>query len=96
MENIHLRKRDRNVIAAILSIIPGLGHLYKHHYVAGISILIGGNILMLFIALWLGFATFGLSLLIVPAAYFLGIAYGAYELEDWHGKHDYLHPWQHH
>ena len=39
------RTVDRNKIAALLSIIPGLGHLYKHHYTSGLGILIGGNIM---------------------------------------------------
>jgi hypothetical protein len=40
---------DRNQIAAILSVVPGLGHLYKHHYLAGFGIMIAGNAMMVFI-----------------------------------------------
>lgn len=86
---------DRNKVAAALSVVPGFGHLYKHHYVAGFSILFGGNLFMLFAALLLGFATFGFSMILLPAAYIVGIAYSAYCLPDWHGKHAYLHPWRH-
>jgi len=93
MQTIQLRQRDRDKIACVLSVIPGLGHLYKHHFVAGIGILTLGNLLMVFVALWLGLATFGVSLIVVPVFYVLGMAASAYALEDWHGKHHYLHPW---
>jgi hypothetical protein len=83
---------DRDVMALLFSVIPGAGHLYKHHYAAGIGILLGGNLLMLFVAILLGFATFGLSLLAVPALYWVAVAASAYHAPDWHGKHEWLHP----
>jgi hypothetical protein len=87
------RSVDRNKIAALLSVIPGAGHLYKHHYAAGLGILTAGNIFMVFVAFWLSFATIGLSLILVPAVYIAGVAYAAYEAEDWHGKHKWMHVW---
>ncbi|SHK06023.1 hypothetical protein SAMN02745181_3156 [Rubritalea squalenifaciens DSM 18772] len=89
-------KSERDRVAAVLSVIPGLGHIYKHHYLSGFGILIGGNLLMLFIAGWLSLATFGVSLLLVPALYWAAVIASAYYLEDWHGMHDYLHPWKKH
>ena len=59
---------DRNKIAALLSVVPGLGHLYKHHYVEGFVLLTAGNVLMVFIALWLAMATFLVSWLWCPRA----------------------------
>ena len=94
MEEIHLRKQDRDLFAALLSVVPGLGHLYKHHYIAGTSILIGGNLLMLLITALLSIATFGLAVLVVPVLYVLGVAWAAHELPDWHGRHQFLHPWK--
>ena len=94
MRDIHLRPQDRNKIAAVLSVIPGLGHLYKHHYVEGFSLLFLGNFLMVFVAILLGLATFGVSLLLVPALYVGGVMLSAFYIEDWHGKHHYLHPWR--
>jgi hypothetical protein len=88
------RTVDRNRIAALLSILPGLGHLYKHHYVAGLGILIGGNILVGFVAVLMILGTFGLSVIVVPLAYVAGIATAAYKLPDWHGHHRMLHPWR--
>ena len=88
------RTVDRNKIAALLSIIPGLGHLYKHHYAAGIGILIGGNILVGFVSVLMMLGTFGLSVIVLPAIYIAGVAASAYSLEDWHGHHHFLHPWR--
>lgn len=84
---------DRNKVAALLSVLPGLGHLYKHHYLSGIGIMTAGNVLMVFIAIWLAIATVGLSLVVVPALWFAGIACSAYHATDEHGHHPYLHVW---
>jgi hypothetical protein len=84
---------DRNKIAALVSIVPGLGHLYKHHYLAGFGMMTAGNALMAFITLWLSFATLGLSLIVVPALWFAGVAYSAYLASDEHGMHPWLHVW---
>lgn len=85
---------DRNKIAALLSVCPGLGHLYKHHYLAGFFILTAGNVMMIFVALWLSFATIGLSMLLVPALWFAGIAVSAFFAPDAHGMHPWLHVWR--
>ncbi|MEI8038347.1 MAG: hypothetical protein WCJ14_08145 [Verrucomicrobiota bacterium] len=85
---------DRNRIAALLSLLPGLGHLYKHHYLAGVSLLIAGNIMTGFVAVLMALGTFGLSILLIPSAYIAAVAAAAYALPDWHGHHHYLHPWK--
>lgn len=93
-ESIHaLNSEDRNRIAALLSLLPGLGHLYKHHYLSGVSLLIGGNIVTGFVSVLMALGTFGLSILIIPAAYIAAVAAAAYTLPDWHGHHHFLHPW---
>lgn len=84
---------DRNLVAAILSVVPGLGHLYKHHYRSGLGILIAGNVMMVFVTLWLAIATFGLALIVVPAMWFGGVAGSAYYASDEHGMHPWLHVW---
>lgn len=89
------RSVDRNKIAALLSVLPGLGHLYKHHYLAGAGIMTVGNTLMVFVAFWLSFATVGLSLILIPALWVVGVAYAAYEAPDHHGAHPWLHVWEH-
>ena len=55
-------KVDRNKVAAAMSVVPGLGHLYKHHYLQGLGLLVIGNVLILFISGLLSLGTFGLSL----------------------------------
>ena len=87
---------DRNKLAAALSVIPGLGHLYKHHYLAGFGILTVGNTLMLFIAGLASLGTFGISLIVVPVVWFAAIGASAYMASDEHGHHPWLHVWEYH
>jgi hypothetical protein len=79
------RAVDRDKIAALLSVLPGAGHVYKHHYLAGAGILTIGNALAAFVAAWLSLATFGLSLIVVPVAWVAGVAAAAYLAPDRHG-----------
>ena len=83
---------DRNIIAALLSILPGLGHIYKHHYLSGVGLLVGGNIVIGFISVLMMLGTFCLSLFAIPI-YIAAVAAAAYNLPDWHGRHHFLHPW---
>jgi hypothetical protein len=87
---------DRNKIAAALSVVPGLGHLYKHHYLAGFGILTLGNVLAAFIAGLMVFGTLGFSLIVVPCVWVAGIACSAYMASDEHGHHPWLHVWEYH
>ncbi len=75
---------DRNKVAALLSVIPGCGHLYKRHTGLGLAILVPGNIFMLFVMLWLFMPTFGTAVVLVPAAWIAGIGAHAYFLRDRH------------
>lgn len=90
------RRVDRNKVAIGLSVIPGLGHLYKHHYLAGFGILTVGNVLVAFVSALLAFGTLGTSLLLIPAAWVAGIAAAAYMASDEHGHHPWLHVWNYH
>ncbi len=85
---------DRNKIAALLSVIPGMGHLYKHHYLSGVGIMVAGNVLMVFVTCLLAFATLGVALIVIPALWVAGIAYSAYMASDEHGMHPWLHVWE--
>jgi hypothetical protein len=87
---------DRNRIATAMSVIPGLGHLYKHHYLAGFGILTLGNALIAFVSALMAFATLGLSLIAVPTIWFAAVACSAYMASDEHGHHPWLHVWQYH
>jgi hypothetical protein len=84
---------DRDEVAAILSLVPGAGHLYKHHYALGLGLLLGGNLLVAFAAGLMAFGTLGLSLVLLPLVYIGVVAWSAFNLPDWHGHHAYLHPW---
>ncbi len=90
------KRVDRNYVAVALSVIPGLGHLYKHHYLAGAGILFLGNLLVAFISALLFFATLGISLIVVPAVWAAAVAASAYMASDEHGMHPWLHVWEYH
>ncbi|MFT4176242.1 MAG: hypothetical protein QM627_06260 [Luteolibacter sp.] len=88
------RSVDRNKVAALLSVFPGAGHLYKHHYVDALCIMTVGNAVMVLTAAWLAIATLGMSLILVPAFWIVGVAYAAYYAEDQHGAHPWMHVWE--
>lgn len=90
------KRVDRNMVAVAMSVVPGLGHLYKHHYAAGFGILLLGNVLVGFIAVLMALGTFGISLLVVPALWFGTVAWSAYMASDEHGHHPWLHVWEYH
>lgn len=87
---------DRNVVAAAMSLVPGLGHLYKHHYLAGFGILVMGNVLIGFVAVLMALGTFGASLLLVPMLWITAVGWSAYMATDEHGHHPWLHVWEYH
>lgn len=72
--------RSRNIIAAISSIIPGLGHLYKANYTTGIGLLILSPFI-LFTGFFVGFATAGFGA-VIPAFYIAIVAWHAYNSDD--------------
>lgn len=71
---------SRDVIAAISSIIPGLGHIYKAHYSTGFGLLVVSPFII-WAGLILGWATFGLGLFL-PLFYMIFIGWHAYSIED--------------
>lgn len=84
---------ERDKLAAALSLVPGLGHLSKHHYLQGVGLLVVGNVLVGFLAVLMALGTFGLSLILLPLAWMAGVAYSAYMASDEHGHHPWLHVW---
>jgi len=74
-------KKDRNVIAATLSIVPGLGHIYKGHYAAGLLTLVIGVPIVLWVGVLLSLATAGVGLL-VPLVCWATVAANAYCAKD--------------
>jgi len=78
-------KRDRDVLAAVFSILPGAGHIFKGHYAAGLTILLLGAPVALWVGILLSLATAGVGLLIPLAAWAI-VVMSAYYASD-HRKH---------
>lgn len=76
----HGLEKYRDIIAAISSIIPGLGHIYKGHYRLGAGLLIVSP-MFIWASLIMGFATAGSGLL-VPFFFLMIIGWHAYSIED--------------
>ena len=95
MNTIAIRPRPEvigaeNRIAALLSIVPGLGHFYKGHLGAGLIWMFFGMPLAVWIGILLGLATAGVGLLF-PIACWVGLAVDAYYERDLR-KHHWLIP----
>jgi len=90
------RRVDRDKLAMAMSVVPGLGHLYKHHYLAGLGILTVGNVMIGFISVLMALGTLGFSMILVPAAWIAAIACSAFNASDEHGHHPWLHVWNYH
>jgi hypothetical protein len=71
----------RNVIAALLSLLPGLGHLFKGYYVLGILLLVVGIPIILAASALMALATFGASL-VLPMVFIAIAAAHAFALDD--------------
>ncbi|MBX2825623.1 MAG: hypothetical protein KTR33_12890 [Gammaproteobacteria bacterium] len=80
--------KARNELAVILSVIPGLGHIYKGYYLMGAGLILLTPV-MLFAGLLAGAMTLGLGLLI-PVLFWAGTAVSAFMIED-HRKHHLFH-----
>lgn len=75
-----------NIIAVWLSIVPGLGHIYKGHEVAGLVWMIFGMPVAIFIGILLGLATAGIGL-IFPIVCWVALALDAYYERDLRKHH---------
>ena len=78
--------RAENKIAALLSIVPGLGQIYKGHYAAGFVWMFLGMPFAIWAGILLGLATGGLGLLF-PIACWAGLAFDAYNERDLRKHH---------
>ena len=74
-------RHAHNEIAALLSIIPGFGHIYKGHYEAGLLWMFLGMPLAVWVGILLGLATAGIGLLF-PILCWVGLAWDAYNEKD--------------
>jgi hypothetical protein len=78
--------RAENNIAAWLSILPGLGQIYKGHFSAGFFWMLIGMPLAMWVGILLGLATAGLGLLI-PILVWAALALDAYFERDVRRRH---------
>ena len=79
-----LTKEERhahNEIAALLSIVPGLGHIYKGHYEMGFLWMFLGMPIAIFVGIISILGTAGISLLF-PIGCWAAVAYDAYNEKD--------------
>jgi len=67
----------QNLIAALLTIVPGLGHVYKGHFEAGFLWMFLGMPMAIWIGILLGLATAGIGLLF-PIVCWVGLVFDAY------------------
>ena len=75
-----------NKIAALLTIVPGLGHIYKGHLAPGFIWMFFGMPLAIWIGILLGLATAGVGLLF-PIVCWVGLAFDAYYERDLRKHH---------
>lgn len=75
----------RDLAAAILSLIPGLGHMYKGYFGEGLMLMLLGAPIALYCGLLLALATLGFGL-IVPVMFEIAVILHAYTIDD-HSKH---------
>src|SRR5688572_10044141 len=76
----HIGGSFRDRVAVALSVIPGLGHLYKGHRLTGALYMLGAGF-AIFAAIVASTATAGFGILLLPL-YWLGIMLQVYFLED--------------
>jgi|SRR4029450_3299081 hypothetical protein len=74
-------KHAQNEIAALLSIVPGLGHIYKGHFEAGFLWMFLGMPIAIWIGILFGLATAGVGLLF-PILCWVALAVDAYNEDD--------------
>jgi hypothetical protein len=74
-------KHAHNEIAAVLSIVPGLGHIYKGHYEMGLFLMFVGMPIAIFVGIISILGTAGVGLLF-PIGCWAALAYDAYRKKD--------------
>jgi hypothetical protein len=81
-------RTERNVIAGLLSIVPGLGHIYKGLYANGLVVMLLLTPIVVWASVLLSLTTKGAGLL-MPIAYWAVVAYQAMTERD-HRKYHLL------
>jgi hypothetical protein len=84
--NESILSREHNIYAAMLSVVPGLGHIYKGLYAAGFSIMLLGPPLAIWAGVLLSLTTLGLGMLL-PLFCWAWVAFDAYNEVDMRHHH---------
>lgn len=88
-DHLLTKKEIRNDVAAVLSLLPGAGHLYKGY--AGIGVLfLACTPVVLFCALLMALGTFGIGTAVLIALYWGAAAAHAWRIPPKH--HHPAHP----
>ena len=82
-------KHVHNEIAAVLSIVPGLGHIYKGYYEMGLFLMFLGMPIAIFVGIISILGTAGVGLLF-PIGCWAALAYDAYRKKDRRHHHHHL------
>ncbi|MEP6936632.1 MAG: hypothetical protein ABI871_01040 [Chthoniobacterales bacterium] len=70
-----------DAVAVLLSVLPGLGHIYKGHKVIGLLLIFFGTPIAVGLALLAATGTAGFALLLLPI-YWIAVMFHVYGIED--------------
>ena len=70
-----------DAVAVLLSVLPGLGHIYKGHRVLGLLLIFAGTPMAVAIALLIATFTAGFGVFLLPI-YWIGIMVHVYAIQD--------------
>lgn len=70
-----------DAMAVLLSVVPGLGHIYKGHKVIGMLLVFVGTPMAVLLALLIATGTAGFGILLLPV-YWAAVMFHVYGIED--------------
>ena len=68
-------------VAVLLSVVPGLGHIYKGHRLIGALLIFAGTPIAVLLALLAATGTAGFALLLLPI-YWIAVMFHVYSIDD--------------
>jgi ribosomal protein L40E len=70
-----------DAVAVLLSVVPGLGHVYKGHTLVGLMLIFAGTPMAVGLALLIATGTAGFGVLVLPV-YWVGVMFHVYGIQD--------------
>ena len=70
-----------DAVAVLLSVLPGLGHIYKGHKILGLVLLFAGTPMAVALALLIATGTAGFGILVLPI-YWVAVMVHVYAIQD--------------